>query len=87
MVEFSSASPTAVAMVVYLGLVPTAIGFGLWAWALSHSPAGRLTSTTLAAPAIAVVMSWLFLGETPTLLALVGGAIALAGVAIGRRAR
>jgi drug/metabolite transporter (DMT)-like permease len=83
--ELSAAPPEALLTVVYLGLVPTAIGFGLWAFALAHSPAGKLTSTTLAAPAIAVVMSWLILGEVPTALALVGGALALTGVVISRR--
>jgi drug/metabolite transporter (DMT)-like permease len=46
--------------------------------------AGRLGSTTYLVPVVAVVMAWLLLGESPTALALVGGAIAVAGVAVAR---
>ncbi|MBB5167510.1 hypothetical protein [Mycobacterium sp. AZCC_0083] len=35
--------------------------------------------------AIAILLSWMFLGEVPTLLGFVGGALALGGVAISRR--
>ncbi len=83
--EFSAAPGGDIAAVVYLGIFPTAIAFTLWAYALSRTPAGRLTSTTLAVPALVVVMSRVGLGEVPTVLALVGGAMCLLGVAISRR--
>jgi drug/metabolite transporter (DMT)-like permease len=35
-------------------------------------------------PGIAVLLSWLALGEVPTALALIGGALCLAGVAVTR---
>jgi drug/metabolite transporter (DMT)-like permease len=44
-----------------------------------------MTATTLAAPAIAVVMSWVLLGELPTTLAMAGGVLCVVGVAISRR--
>ena len=47
--------------------------------------AGRMAATTLCVPALAVLLSWLALGETPTVAGLVGGALALTGVAISRR--
>jgi drug/metabolite transporter (DMT)-like permease len=34
---------------------------------------------------VAIGLAWLLLGETPALLALVGGALCLAGVALSRR--
>lgn len=83
--ELGTAPVSALLAIAFLGLVPTAIGYGLWAFALSRMPAGRLASTTLAVPAIAIAMSWLFLGEVPTLLAVVGGALALVGVVVSRR--
>lgn len=79
-----AASPAQLAVVAYLGLMPTAVAFLLWAAVLQRSTAGRTASATLAVPAIAVLLSWLLLGEVPTLLTLVGGALALLGVAIGR---
>lgn len=83
--EFSRAPGGAVAAVAYLGIFPTAIAFTLWAYALTRTSAGRLASTTLAVPAIVVLMSWIVLGEVPTLIASVGGVLALAGVAVSRR--
>jgi drug/metabolite transporter (DMT)-like permease len=71
--------------VVYLGVVPTAIAFSTWAYALGRSDAGRLSISTYAVPPVAIAMGWLFLGEVPLLLAVVGGAISLVGVAVSRR--
>jgi drug/metabolite transporter (DMT)-like permease len=71
--------------VVYLGLVPTALAFSTWAYALSHTAAGKLGVTTFAVPPITILMGWLFLGEVPPMLAIVGGALSLVGVAIARR--
>jgi drug/metabolite transporter (DMT)-like permease len=71
--------------VVYLGLVPTALAFSTWAYALSHTSAGRLGVTTFAVPPITILLGWLFLDEVPPMLAVVGGALSLVGVAIARR--
>lgn len=83
--EVAKAPPTALAGVVFLGVGPTAIAFLTWAYALNRTDAGKMAATTLAVPAIAILLSWLFLGEVPTLLGFVGGALALGGVAISRR--
>jgi drug/metabolite transporter (DMT)-like permease len=83
--ETVAAPPSALAVVVYLGVFPTAIAFSTWAWALARTNAGPMTATTLAAPAIAVVMSWVLLGELPTTLAMAGGMLCIVGVAISRR--
>src|SRR5215472_13787805 len=40
--------------------------------------------TTYIVPAIVVLMSWAFLGETPRPLACLGGMLCLAGVAVSR---
>jgi drug/metabolite transporter (DMT)-like permease len=71
--------------VVYLGLIPTALAFSTWAYALSRSSAGKLGVTTFAVPPIAIGLGWLFLDEIPALLAVVGGVLSLVGVAIARR--
>jgi drug/metabolite transporter (DMT)-like permease len=71
--------------VVYLGLVPTALAFSTWAYALSHTSAGKLGVTTFAVPPITILLGWLFLDEVPPMLAVVGGALSLVGVAIARR--
>jgi drug/metabolite transporter (DMT)-like permease len=70
---------------VYLGVFPTAVAFTTWAFALARSTAGRMGATTYVVPALVVVMSWAALGEVPGALALLGGALCLAGVAVSRR--
>ena len=78
---------SALAWTVYLGIVPTAIGFIAWAYALSRTTAGRMGSTTYLVTPIAIALGWLLLGETPPALALLGGVLCLAGVAVARRLR
>ena len=75
---------SAVAWTVYLGLVPTAIGFSTWAYALARTDAGKLGSTTYLVPPIAVLLGWIMLGEVPPLVALPGGILCLAGVGLAR---
>lgn len=84
--ELAAAPTRTVLDTLYLGLFPTALGFTAWSYALSRTPAGRLTATTYAVPALSIVLSWLLLGEAPTAWALVGGAACLVGVAVSRRA-
>jgi len=83
--NLGQASEGDVAKVIYLGVVPTALAFVTWAYALSHTDAGRLGATTYVVPVLTVIIAWPLLGETPPPLALVGGAIALIGVALTRR--
>ncbi len=71
---------------VYLGVFPTAVAFTTWAFALARMPAGRLGVTTYLVPVLVVALSWLLLDEVPRPLALLGGALCLAGVALSRRA-
>src|SRR4051812_47633666 len=85
--ELGDASASAIAWTAYLGVVPTAIGFTTWAYALKRTSAGRMGATTYLVPPLAVVMGWSLLGETPPGLALLGGALCLAGVAVTRGAR
>ena len=70
--------------VVYLGVFPTAIAFLLWSYALARTSAGRMAASSYVVPGIAVLLSWAFLSETPAGIALVGGAVSLAGVALTR---
>jgi drug/metabolite transporter (DMT)-like permease len=83
--ELSAASPGSVAGLVYLGAVPTALAFSTWAYALARTDAGRLGVTTYLVPPLVVLMGWLLLDEVPPALAVVGGAVCLAGVALSRR--
>src|SRR5262245_56258808 len=86
LIRQAGAAPASnVAWVIYLGVFPTAVGFMTWAYALARTNAGRLSATTYLVPAIAILIGWALLGETPPELAFLGGAICLVGVAVARR--
>lgn len=77
-----AAPASSVLAVLYLGVFPTAIAFTTWGYVLSRSTAGRTAASTYAVPAVVVLLSWLVLDETPPAAALLGGVLALAGVAV-----
>jgi drug/metabolite transporter (DMT)-like permease len=82
--QLATAPVTATLSVVYLGVFPTAVAFTTWAYALSRTSAARMGATTYLVPALTVLLSWAILGEIPSWLALAGGALCLAGVALSR---
>ncbi|MGY1650508.1 DMT family transporter [Geodermatophilus sp. SYSU D01119] len=83
--EGAAAPASSVLGMVYLGVVPTALAFSTWAYALARMPAGRLGVTTYLVPPLVVLLSWLLLDEVPAALAVVGGVVCLTGVALSRR--
>jgi drug/metabolite transporter (DMT)-like permease len=85
--EAADAPASALAWTAYLGLFPTAVAFTTWAYALSHTTAGRMGATTYLVPPLATLFGWAYFGETPPGLALAGGALCLAGAALARRGR
>jgi drug/metabolite transporter (DMT)-like permease len=78
-------SAATVGWIAYLGVMPTAVAFTTWAYALARTSAGRLGTMTYLVPPLAIAMGWAFLGETPALLAVVGGAVCLAGVYVSQK--
>ncbi|MGW4111286.1 DMT family transporter [Actinosynnema sp. NPDC004786] len=82
--DLRAAPASATLAVVYLGLLPTALAFYTWAYALSHMTTGKLGATTYLVPAIVVLLSWAVLDEVPGPIALAGGALCLVGVAVSR---
>jgi drug/metabolite transporter (DMT)-like permease len=80
-----SGSPRALSWTVYLGLVPTAVGFAAWSFALRRTSAGRMAALAYLIPVVAIALGWIVLGETPPPLAAAGGALCLAGVYVARR--
>lgn len=82
--ELGDASTSDVLWLLYLGVFPTAIGFSTWSYALARISSGQAASTTYLVPVVATGIAWALLDETPATLALVGGVLSLAGVAITR---
>ena len=70
---------------VYLGIVPTVFGYVFWNWALSRAPAAQVSSFLYLQPLLAGVIAWVWLGQKPGTLAMVGAAFALGGVVLTLR--
>jgi len=67
---------------VYLGVVPSLIAYASWAVALSRLPASRASNFLYCVPPVATLMGFVWLGEAPGMLGVIGGALALVGVAV-----
>lgn len=81
LIENVQAAPlSATLSAVFLGIFPSAIGYATWAYVLSHMPAARASSFIYLIPALAILISWVWLGEAPTLIAIGGGVVVLLGV-------
>jgi drug/metabolite transporter (DMT)-like permease len=89
--ELHSAPLASTAAVCYLGVFPGALGYVMWNYTLSRLPASTAGSILYLVPPVAVLVAWAVLGETPTLVALLGGILVVGGVILvntwGRRRR
>lgn len=83
--EAQRAPASALLGVLWLGLVPTAIAFSTWTYALHRMSPGRLGVSTYVVPPLVILLALAVYGEVPAPLAIVGGAVCLIGVAISRR--
>ncbi|HMH59114.1 MAG TPA: DMT family transporter [Galbitalea sp.] len=71
--------------ILYLGAIPTSLAFSTWAYALYRMPASQLGVSTYIVPALAIILGLIVFGVIPPVLAIIGGAICLVGVALSRR--
>lgn len=76
----AGAPPGAFAAVLFLGLGPAALAYVAWSYALARLPVSRAASFLHLVPPVATLIAWAWLGEAPGPGALLGGAVALAGV-------
>ncbi|MBN1487881.1 MAG: DMT family transporter [Anaerolineae bacterium] len=68
-----------------LAIIPQIVGHSSLNWALGHLPATYVSLVVLAEPLGAMLLVWLFLGESPVLTTLAGGVLVLAGIVLASR--
>src|SRR3954466_11819959 len=69
----------ALAYTIFIGGI---VGFGLWFWLIARCSMGRIAPFGLLLPLFALTSSVLFLGERMTPKLIVGGLLAISGVAM-----
>jgi len=70
-----------------MALVPQIVGHSSLNWALRHLSATYVTLAVLGEPVGSSLLAWLVLGELPTLPAVIGGGLTLAGIFVASTPR
>jgi len=78
-------SPAEWAVLVYLGLVPTAAGFLFWSYGLRHVDASVIGPLQYIAPMAGTVLGWALFGEAITAGFVAGAALVLIGIGLSTR--
>ncbi|BET56339.1 DMT family transporter [Bacillus subtilis] len=78
--EVIDAPLNATLSIVYLGLLPTVVPYFALAYVTSLVGASEATLSLYVTPALALIISWIWIGEIPTLLSLLGGVVTVGGV-------
>lgn len=68
--------------VFYMGLIMTALGYGIWYTLVRRNPVSHIAPFLLLLPVFTVLGGMLFLGESLSSQTMFGGAIVIAGVAL-----
>ena len=76
------ATPGGAAMALWLGAIPTAVAYLLFARGLRHLPANEVATLTLGEPVTAAVLGALVLSARPGAVAVAGIGLILAGLAV-----
>ena len=71
--------------IAYLGIVTSCIAYVLWYYALKHTDASKVSVFNNLQPILTTIMAVAFLGQSLTLIFIIGGILIIAGVYITQR--
>lgn len=74
--------PSGIAALIYIVVVSTFAGYGLWNNLLGRFPAAAVAPYTLLVPVVGIAAAAAVLGERPTAWDWAGGAVVMAGIAL-----
>lgn len=85
--ELKTAAAASVIATVYIGVVPAALAYITWNFAVGHLGAARVSVLLYTSPLVAMVTHYAWNGTLPTAVSLIGGALAIAGTYVATRKR
>ena len=78
--ELIAAPHSRVAALIWLGLAPTFLGYLTWSKAIHRASVSKVSSFIYFSTPLALLISWVWLGERPGWVTLIGAAIVVGGV-------
>ena len=69
-------------VILYLALIMTALGYGIWYRVLSKNPVSKVMPVMLLLPVFTIFSSMLLLGERPKLMIFIGAGVVISGVSL-----
>ncbi len=75
-------SPKSLVHLLALGLISTALGHGIFNWALKYVKASAVSLVMLASPVAETVWVYFFLGQVPAMTSIIGGVIVIIGTVL-----
>ena len=69
-------------VILYLAIIMTVLGYGIWYRVLSRNPVSKVMPVMLLLPVFTIISSMLLLGEHPAPMIFFGGAFVIGGVSL-----
>ena len=69
-------------VILYLAIIMTVLGYGIWYRVLSRNPVSKVMPVLLLLPVFTIISSMLLLGERPATIIFFGGAVVIGGVSL-----
>ncbi|MBT1540943.1 EamA family transporter [Curtobacterium flaccumfaciens pv. flaccumfaciens] len=77
---FTAAALPAVLGLLYIVVVATLVGYGIWSRLLAAYPSSTVAPFSMLVPVVGVLASWVAFGEVPDLVEVLAGAVVVAAV-------